>query len=444
MDATPLHYRSIWKLTYPVMLGMLAQNLINFTDTVFLGWVGEVELGASAIGGLFYYGVFTVGFGFSIGAQILISRRNGEGHYRDIGSIFNHSLIFLMLLAVMMVVFVQGFAPGLLKRTMSSAAVFDAAWTFLDVRIWGIFFAFINANFRSFYVGILKTKYLGWSAAIMAVVNIILNYLLIFGNFGFPRMGIAGSALASVIAEGVSVLFFVFLTFRKRRLDLFGILVPGRFNFQVIKNTLSLSVFTMIQNFLAMGGWLFFFMVIEQLGQHQLAISNIARSIYIMLMIPLWAFGTTTNTLISNMIGEGRQAEVGRALKRIILMSFCITFVISFVASLFPSAILSLYTTDAALIRDSIPVLYVVFTALVFFSVASIGFNAVTATGNTMMGMLIETVTILAYCIFVYEVAIVFRQPVSIAWLAEFVYFFFMGLLSFAYLKHGNWRRIKI
>lgn len=444
MSATSLQYRSIWKLTYPVMLGMLAQNLINFTDTVFLGWVGEVELGASAIGGLFYYGVFTVGFGFSIGAQILISRRNGEGRYRDIGSIFNHSLLFLMLLAVLMVVFVQGFAPGILRKTLASPAVYDAAWTFLDVRIWGVFFAFINANFRSFYVGILKTRFLGWSAAIMAVVNIILNYLLIFGNFGFPRMGIAGSALASVIAEGVSVVFFIVLTFRKRRLDQFGILVPGRLQLRVIGQTLNLSVFTMIQNFLAMGGWLFFFMVIEQLGQHQLAISNIARSIYIMLMIPLWAFGTTTNTLISNLIGEGRYQDVGRAIKRIIIMSFSITLGLALLSSLFPTSILRLYTSDPALIHDSKPVLYVVFTALLFFSVVSMGFNAVTATGNTLMGMLIETITILAYCIFVYEIAIVFRQPVEIAWFSEYVYFFFMGLFSFAYLKFGNWRKIKI
>jgi len=439
-----LKYSSIWKLTYPVMLGLLAQNLINFTDTVFLGWVGEVELGASAIGGLFYYGVFVVGFGFSLGAQILISRRNGEKNYAEIGKIFNHSLMFLMILGLIIVAFVQTSAPGLLRKTLSSTAVFEATWDFLDIRIWGIFFAFINVNFRAFYVGIMKTHFLIWSAVIMAVVNIILNYLLIFGNFGFPRMGIAGSALASVIAEAFSVLFFVVLTLRKRRLDSYGILKPGRFSWSVIGSTLGLSVWTMIQNFLAMGGWLFFFMIIERSGEHPLAISNIARSIYIMLMIPLWAFGTTTNTLVSNLIGERKQHLVVKALKRISLMSIITTFVITAPAAFFPHSLLSLYTSDLILINDTVPVLYVVFGALIVFSGVTTVYSGVTGTGNTLMGMLIEVITIFAYVVFAYIVVIEFHQPVKIAFLSEFVYFIIMGSLSFMYLRYGNWRKIKI
>ena len=68
----------IWEISYPIILGMLAQNVINVTDTAFLGRVGEVELGASAIGGLFYVVIFMLGLGFGTGAQILMARRNGE------------------------------------------------------------------------------------------------------------------------------------------------------------------------------------------------------------------------------------------------------------------------------------------------------------------------------------------------------------------------------
>ena len=84
--------KEIWNVSYPIFLGLLAQNIINVTDTAFLGRVGEVELGASAMGGLFYICVFTIAFGFSIGSQILIARRNGEGRYKDV-----HLIPFLML-----------------------------------------------------------------------------------------------------------------------------------------------------------------------------------------------------------------------------------------------------------------------------------------------------------------------------------------------------------
>ena len=71
--------KEIWRVTYPIFLGLLAQNVINVTDTAFLGRVGEVALGAAAMGGLLYICVYTIAFGFSVGSQILIARRNGEG-----------------------------------------------------------------------------------------------------------------------------------------------------------------------------------------------------------------------------------------------------------------------------------------------------------------------------------------------------------------------------
>ena len=88
--------KEIWNVSYPIFLGLLAQNIINVTDTAFLGRVGEVELGASAMGGLFYICVFTIAFGFSIGSQILIARRNGEGRYKDVGPVVIQGGTFLL------------------------------------------------------------------------------------------------------------------------------------------------------------------------------------------------------------------------------------------------------------------------------------------------------------------------------------------------------------
>ena len=86
--------KEIWQVTYPILLGLLAQNVINVTDTAFLGHVGEVALGASAMGGLLYICVYTVAFGFSIGSQILIARRNGEQNYRNVGPIMWQGSVF--------------------------------------------------------------------------------------------------------------------------------------------------------------------------------------------------------------------------------------------------------------------------------------------------------------------------------------------------------------
>lgn len=90
--------KQIWSVSYPILLSLLAQNVINVTDTAFLGHVSEVALGASAMGGLFYICVFTIAFGFSTGSQIVIARRNGEGRYSDVGPVMIQGIMFLFVI----------------------------------------------------------------------------------------------------------------------------------------------------------------------------------------------------------------------------------------------------------------------------------------------------------------------------------------------------------
>ena len=97
MAKTNITYSRIWHVAYPIILGSIAQNLINFTDTAFLGRVGEIALGAGAIGGLFYLAVIMLGLGFGIGSQIIIARRLGEKRFKEIGEVVIHTIIFLTI-----------------------------------------------------------------------------------------------------------------------------------------------------------------------------------------------------------------------------------------------------------------------------------------------------------------------------------------------------------
>lgn len=108
-------YSQIWKIAFPVLISTLMEQLIGMTDTAFLGRIGEVELGASALGGIFFVTIFMLGLGFSIGAQILMGRRNGEGNYLQIGNIFYHSLAFLLCMALVLFVLTRYASPILLE-----------------------------------------------------------------------------------------------------------------------------------------------------------------------------------------------------------------------------------------------------------------------------------------------------------------------------------------
>ena len=302
--------KEIWQVTYPILLGLLAQNVINVTDTAFLGHVGEVALGASAMGGLLYICIYTVAFGFSIGSQILIARRNGEQNYRNVGPIMWQGSVFSLMMAAALLVLMYVSARPLIRVLISSDAIFEATYEFFTWRIWGFLFAFLNVMFRALYIGITQTKVLTWSAVVMAVVNVFLDYVLVFGEWGFPEMGVRGAALASVIAEASSLLFYLLYTYYKVDRKKYGLNHFGRLDMELVFRILRISAFTMVQYFLAMAIWFVFFMALERLGQRELAIANIVRSVYVVMLIPVQSLSTTANSLVSNLIGAGGTSHV--------------------------------------------------------------------------------------------------------------------------------------
>ena len=109
-------YKQIWLINFPVMMSILMEQLINITDAVFLGHVGEVELGASAIAGIYYLAIYMLGFGFSIGLQVMIARRNGECDYGKAGKIFFQGFFFLSGLAILLCLLMQASSPFILGR----------------------------------------------------------------------------------------------------------------------------------------------------------------------------------------------------------------------------------------------------------------------------------------------------------------------------------------
>lgn len=211
-----------------------------------------------------------------------------------------------------------------------------------------------------------------------------------------------------------------------------------------MRRLLNLSVPIMLQNFLSFSGWFIFFMIIEHLGQHALAVSNICRSIYMLLMIPIWGLCSACNTLVSNLMGESRIDAVIPLIKKIVIISFVSTVVIVSGNIIAPRYILSIYTEDINLVADSIKVLYVISLALIFFSVAMIMFNGVSGTGNTKVTFTFEIFAIAVYQLTAYLLAVVFKLPVQYVWFVECQYFLLIGLFCFFYLRSGKWKHIRI
>ncbi len=432
--------KNLFHITYPIFLTLIAQNIINVTDTAFLGRVSEVALGASAIAGVFYFAIYMVGFGFSQGVQILIGRRNGEQNYSQIGPIFNNGLIFNLLLAIIIFIAATLGVPHLMKQLVSSEHIYTAALEYLDWRMYGFFFVFLNVIFRAFYVGITETRILTTSAIITAVVNIVLDYLLIFGKFGFPELGIAGAAIASVLAEAASLIYLVIHTFLFANLKKYRLFTFKNIEMKTIGQILNLSIFIMFQFFISISTWFLFFIFIERMGERPLAVTNIGRSMYVLLMIPASALSTTAGTLVSNMIGAGQKDEVMKTVNKMIWIALLMVAPLVIFTFIFPELFAHIYTDNPDLMLASVPVIRVVSVAVVFYAVSNVIINSVSGTGSTKVAFYMEFITLFFYISYVYYTAIIHPQPVFVVWMSEFIYWTLIGGLGYWFLQKGNWR----
>ena len=436
--------KQIWHITYPILVAVLMEHTINLTDTAFLGRVGEVELGASALAGVYYMAVFMLGFGFSVGAQILIARRNGEGNHAAIGPIFWQGVTFLVGLAAVIFTVSQAFTPRLLQRMIDSPEVCAATNDYLRWRVYGFFFSFVAVMFRAFLVGTTQTKILTLNSLVMVGANVVLNYLLIFGKCGFPALGIAGAAIASSVSEAVSVVFFAVYIRRKVDWRRYALGFRPGLSRELLGGILGVSVWTMVQYFLSAATWFIFFLSVEHLGERPLAVSNIVRSVSTFFFMPITAFAAANSSLVSNLMGAGEQGQVMATCKQTIRLGLCLILPLLALTLAFPSTVLRIYTDDLPLIEAAVPSLYVMLSSLLISCPGNILFSTVSGTGNTRRAFLMEIGTLAVYILYVVYIAIIVKADVAVCWTTEHVYWSVLLLLVALYLKRGTWKTKKI
>lgn len=435
--------REIWSIALPIMLGNMAQTIINFTDTAFLGHLGVIALGASMLAGLFYFVFTTVAAGFAIGIQIIVARRFGEKNFGRIGVIFEHGSLFVLLLGLILFSILYFFSDQLLLWLIDSQNIYEASIDYIKYRQFGIAFVCFNFLYRALYVGISNTKVITYSTAIMAVVNIALDYCLIFGKCGFPQMGIGGAALASLCAEVSAFAFFTlysYITLRKREFGMFKI---HRLESELMGRILKISTPTMVQKLFSFSVWFIFFVLIEKMGETATGISSITRSIYMILITPCFAFSTTTNTLVSRIIGEGRLNQIFPTINKVLKNCMLCTIPIVIFVAIFPMQIAGIYTDDLDFARLVIPSILVICSGTIFQGIGNAYFEAVSGTGNTSAALYLESAVLVVYILFIFAMTHLTTR-VELVWTAEILYGALLGILCFLYMKFARWDKKRI
>lgn len=443
-------YRQILAISTPIMLGSAVQNIIALSDSVFLYHLSEVDFAAIGFVGVFYLIVAAIGFGFSKGGQIIIARRMGQGLPREVGRSFYAMLYFELALAIVMFVFMQYGCQYFFALFVDSDVIYSKSLEYLNYRSYGVFFSYTGVAIVALYTGIARPFFIMIDTLLLAVVNIVFNYGLIYGFDGFgihlPAMGIAGAGLASTIAEIVAFFFFVAYMFWDRQTRDFQLFKLPNIDLKLIRSQLKIGAPIVAQAVVGLGSWFVFFGIVENLGERELAITNLVRMVYLVLSIPCWGFGSGINTLVSNFIGQRKRQAVEPIIWKTAKICFAFTMVLSLPVVLFPEHILYplLGSEDMSLITDARPIFYVLLGILALFSVGAVYFNGLAGTGATYYGLKIQSICAVGYLVYIYGVVEFSSGGLEWAWAAEIFYWIIMLGLTIHYLRSKRWHQLRL
>lgn len=414
---------------------------INFiTNNIFLSGLGEMELASAGITGVYYLIFAVIGNGLNNGLQSLIARRAGQNLPQQIGTLFYHGVWVALGFAAAGILITYLLAPVVLRATIHSPEVADAVIDFLLIRIWGLPLLYLYVMRNALLVGTNQTRFLVWGTLAEAVTNIVLDYALIYGHFGLPALGFNGAAYASIIAEATGLLVIYAVIHHRGIHKTFSFYDTTTISQATFKLILVQSAPLIAQFAISIITWEYFYILVEHHGARALAISNTMRNVFGFAGIFSWAFAATTNTMVSNILGQGREEEVLPLIRRIVRLSVGCSLIIMLLLNLFPSVFLSFYGQGPEFVQEAIPVMRVVTSALLMMSFGVVWLNAVTGTGNTTVNLLIELVTIIIYIIYVYVVLEYYFLPITWGWGSEWVYWLSMFTMAFLYMRSGRWK----
>lgn len=439
-----LRYRSILAMAVPLMGSTFIQSVVLITDSAFLSRYNTIAFDAAGNGGLVYITLFMALVGMSDGAQILMARRIGQQKEHLLARIFGTALLTNFMLVLLLFSLIKFVLPDFIESYAHHEAVAQGQIDYINIRGYGLFFAMISLAINAYFMAMGKTTYVFISAIVTACSNIFLDYSLIFGYNGMPEMGLEGAAIASTLSDGLGMIFLILVLTKSKARNEHKLYAQLAYNYKSFKELLKLGTPILLQGLVALSTWTVFFAWIEQMGTHELTISQNIRSLYFIAFIPIFGFGATTKTYISQLLGAQRFDEIPKIIRRIQLMTLLFLFIFFHGAFLYPEKLIQMINPEEAFLAESASILRYVGGSIFLFGFCSVYFHTINGSGNTRFTFYVELASVIVYLISAYLFIKVYKTDLYWVWTVEYIYFSVMGLLSYSYLKFFNWQKKQI
>ncbi|WP_297610522.1 MATE family efflux transporter [uncultured Sutterella sp.] len=438
-----LRPRSIFRGAMPLLAGLMLEQLIGFTDVLFLGRYGEAELAAAGVAGILVLLFMMLGWGYCVGAQSLMSRANGGGDKRKVGSVFRQSAFFLFIAGLVIALASPWIFDLTLAKSIHSKEVEEAARSYVLWRVAALPVAFLCLLFRAFFVSILRPRVLTVSSSAMVLANCGLNAVLIFGLGPFPELGIAGAAIASAVSEVVCLIVFGVRLFMEKRWVEAVLCDSWRPQREVQKALFQLGRWLMLQEAVAFGVWLFFFVSVENVaGERGLAITNVVRQLGAILFLFVHAFGSTAGSLAMNLVGARKPELISRASRTGLWVCAAAMAPLAVFYAAAPDWVLGLITNFPDLIEDAKNTYYVMIVSYILTVPCYYFFFIIGTLGFARASFWVSITSALTYAVYVGILSGYTTSP-AVLWTSDFVYGFVLGIGTWLVWRSPEARRLR-
>lgn len=301
MSLTVDRRKTIFTLALPIIGGMVSQNILNLIDTAMVGHLGDDALAAVGVSGFVVFMATAFITGLSAGVQAMSSRRLGQGRENETAIPLNGGLLLAIAMAIPLTGLMYALVPTLFPYLVDDPNVQKVGTPYMQIRMLAIAAVGSNFVFRGYWNGVGLSKLYMRTLVLMHLTNVTLNYLLIFGKFGFPEMGADGAAIGTVISLYVGFLYYIFLSFKYAKAGGFARGLPDR---ETVLTMIRLSIPNGIQNFFFAAGLTTFFVLVGKLGTAELAASQVLVNLLLVALLPGIGFGLAAASLVGQSLGK--------------------------------------------------------------------------------------------------------------------------------------------
>ncbi len=437
--------RQIVGLATPIIMASLSQTLMSLIDIAMVGRIGAAAVAAVGLGGMLIYAVSSFLNAIQSGVQTVVARRVGQDRQAEVIRTVRITLLFSLVLGS-----VFGGYIGLVNRYIfpainSDPQVIQAGIAYMTWRAPSIGLVMAGYVFYAFYNGISRSRIHMAVAVITNTTNVLLNYALIFGNWGWPEMGTAGAGLATTISSALAVILYALFYSAPTVHRIYAGLWWGQLSMPDLRQVLRISMPAAFQNFGVIIGFALFMVIMGMVSTVALAATEIVFNILSFSFMPAMGFLYATQTLVSENIGRGdfdRAARSARLATRLCML-FMGAMGIVFLAA--PQGILRIFTNDQAIIITGTIPLQILGLVQFIDAIGMVHLGALRGAADNAFPATADLLLMWVFFLPVsYVTAIYSEWGILGGWVALAFYIAFFALAASQRFKRGHWRTITV